>query len=245
MLREKLALAAALISEGDCAYCWWTWPIFSATSFVMVTRLRREGIQPLTILDVGANVGQFGVAAAKRFPKATVHSYEPLPQCFRRLQKASTQLPNLHVHQMALGEAAGSVPFTINSHSHSSSVLPLLKAHTDAFPHAAQTGRITVPMSTLDEQCGSLPLRAPVLLKIDVQGYEDRVLKGGTRILRQIDYIVAETSFQPLYQGELVFMELAELLRGLGFRFARPISFLAHPRTGELLQMDALFVRSK
>jgi FkbM family methyltransferase len=47
----------------------------------MVSALKQQGIHPQTIIDVGANVGQFTIAAAKLFPKLQIHSFEPLPAC--------------------------------------------------------------------------------------------------------------------------------------------------------------------
>ena len=50
-------------------------------------------------------------------------------------------------------------------------------------------------------------------------------------------------SFKPMYEGELLFMDLARVIEEEGLRFARPVGWLSAPGTGEILQMDALFVR--
>jgi predicted RNA methylase len=64
-----------------------TWPKFSLTSFRLVDALRRQRIAPRTVIDVGANVGQFAVAAIRLLEPAMLYSFEPLPGIVDRLQK--------------------------------------------------------------------------------------------------------------------------------------------------------------
>ena len=59
----------------------------------------------------------------------------------------------------------------------------------------------------------------------------------------KIAAMLLETSFKPLYEGELLFMCIARLMEVHGFRFERPVGWLVAPRSREMLQMDALFVR--
>jgi hypothetical protein len=56
-----------------------------------------------------------------------------------------------------------------------------------------------------------------------------------------VDYVLLETSFRPLYEGEKTFMEIARMMEDHGFEFLRPVDWLSDPRNGEVLQMDALF----
>lgn len=220
-----------------------TWPKFSLTSFAMVTALRRQNLMPATILDVGANVGQFAVACAKVYPEAQIYSFEPNPACIAQLRKHVAPLGNVTVHDVALGEQEGEVEFHVNSHSHSSSILPLASAHLDAFPEARESGLIKVKLATLDSLFENRALPGPVLLKLDVQGYELQVLQGARRLLERVDYVLLEASFKPMYEGEPVFMEIDAKMREYGFSFLRPVGFLRAPTSGEFLQMDALFKR--
>lgn len=219
------------------------WPKFSVTSYTMISGLKRQGVLPKTVVDVGANVGQFAIAAAKLFPGVQVHSFEPNPPCAAQLQCNVTKLAAVQVHQLALGRVAGTVDFHVNTHSHSSSILPLANSHLDAFPDARESGVIQVQVSTLDQVFAGQILPSPVLLKLDVQGYELPVLQGGKVFLQSVDYVLLEASFKPLYQNEPLFMEIVAQMRELGFEFLRPVGFLRSPQTGEFLQMDALFQR--
>jgi FkbM family methyltransferase len=235
---------SSLLGSTDAIKAVVSWPEFSITSFNMVSRLAKQGILPTSVLDVGANVGQFAVAAAKLFPNVQVHSFEPVPDCFKKLRRNVSGLGNVKVYPLALGASEGEVMFHINSHSQSSSALPLARAHRHAFPGERETQIIKAKVSTLDQVFADTTLHPPVLLKLDVQGYEARTLRGGTRTLERVDYVVLETSFKPMYEGEVLFMDIVRMMEQQGLRFERPVGWLSAPSSGEILQMDALFVRA-
>jgi FkbM family methyltransferase len=221
------------------------WPKFSVTSFKMISELVRQGLLPKTVIDVGANVGQFAVASAKLFPNVSVHSFEPNPDCVALLKKHVESLGNVLVYPIALGDEEGEVTFHVNSHSHSSSILPLSKNHLEAFPDAREVSSIQVKVFTLDTIFSGIELAAPVLLKLDVQGYEAQALRGAVETLKRVDYVILEASFKPMYEGEMLFMEIVRLMDGYGFSFLRPVGWLNDPNTGEIIQMDALFQRNR
>jgi FkbM family methyltransferase len=210
----------------------------------MVCALKQQGIQPKTIIDVGANVGQFAIAAAKLFsPVTQIYSFEPYPEVVELLQQNVHHLKNITIYPLALGKNEGEIAFHVNTHSHSSSILPLAEAHRDAFPYAQEVKTITVTLSTLDKIFSMVMLEPPILLKLDVQGYEATTLQGGMETLQRVNYVVVETSFKPLYEGEVLFMDIVRLMAEHHFRFLCPIGWLSNPENGEILQMDALFVQ--
>jgi FkbM family methyltransferase len=219
------------------------WPVFSVTSFAMLKGLMRQGIVPAAVLDVGANIGQFSIVAANLFPKATVYAFEPHPAVIKTLTTNCARYKNIRTFPVALGEQAGELALHINSYSHASSFLNLGKVHQEAFPHANETSSVMVPVTTLDEVLHDAYLNSPILLKVDVQGYEPQVLRGGIDTLNRVDYVILEASFKPMYQGELLFLQVVHLMESYGFSFLRPVGLLSHPTTGEILQADALFSR--
>jgi len=222
-----------------------SWPVFSLTSFAMISDLVKQGVVPRTVIDVGANIGQFAVASANLFPHVIVHSFEPNPDCVAQLKDHVRSLNNILINPFALGDMGGQTSFHVNSHSHSSSILRLAEKHQDAFPHAREMCAIQVEVSTLDTVFANVDLNPPILLKLDVQGYESKVLQGGSDFLKRVDYVVLEASFKPMYVGEMLFMEIAHLMERYGFIFLRPVSWLPDPYTGEIIQMDALFQRKR
>lgn len=243
-LFNALKTGLSLLEDPNAVRALAKWPKFSVTSYFMVSGMLKQGIRPKTVIDVGANVGQFAVASAKLFPGCNVHSFEPVPESVAKLKENVSGLP-VAVHPVALGEERGDILFHVNAHTHSSSALPLEDAHLAAFPEAKETATITVEVSTLDEVFENIDLPGPVLLKLDVQGYEPQTLKGGGNTLERVDYVVLEASFKPMYKGEMLFTDVVGSMEERGFRFERPVGWLAAPGTGEILQADALFARNR
>jgi len=209
----------------------------------MVCRLKRLGLQPKTVIDVGANVGQFAIAAGKIFDSATIHAFEPLPDCYAKLQKAASGMTNVRTSNLALGDARGDIDFHVNSFRHSSSVLSLGEAHKRAFPSAREIRKISVKATTLDDACAGTAPEGPILLKLDVQGYEDAVLRGARRLLSKVDHLLLELSFQSLYENEPSFEDMIASLREQGLHMTCAVDFLRDPHTGAFLQVDGLFSR--
>jgi FkbM family methyltransferase len=174
---------------------------------------------------------------------SAIYSFEPIPAVGARLQKNLAAVQSADAYPLALGDYEGSADFHVNKHTHSSSVLRLAEGHRSAFPQAAEAETIKVPMTTLDRFFGERDLREPVLLKLDVQGYEAKVVGGGGETLRRIRWVVAEASLRRMYEGEPLFLDLVELMKSKGFNFLRPVGSLPDPRNGEILQLDALFER--
>jgi FkbM family methyltransferase len=222
-----------------------TWPVFSLSSFAITKQLAEFGAQPKTVLDVGANIGQFAIASIKRFPNCSIYSFEPVKDSYEKLVKNTAAFSNIKCVQLALGDTDASTEINVNSHRHSSSLLELGTAHAEAFPWAKQLGREEIRISTLDSCAATLEFQTPVLLKLDVQGYEMQVLRGGLNTLPRIDFVLLEASFLPLYDGESSLLDLAKLLAEHGFQLVGPLDWLCHPRSGRMLQMDVLFRREQ
>ena len=233
------------VEEPAALWALAAWPKFSLTSYRMLAELRRQGIRPASIIDVGANVGQFAVAARKIYPVARIVAFEPNHGVFQQLQRNLGGMTGIEARCTALGKHTGTLAFRVNADSRSSSFLSLGSIHLDAFPHAREVGVEDVAVSTLDLELGETQLADPCLLKLDVQGYESAVLEGARETLKRVQFVILETSFSPVYEGELPFAEVLKLMSGMGFDLIRPIAFLTHPGTGEILQMDALFGRRR
>jgi len=240
-LKRKILRYLDLLLDPSAVRALLAWPRFSITSFKMISALDRQGILPRTVVDVGANAGQFAIASAMIFSKVVVHSFEPVPEAFSALKENVKALPNIKVYPFALGERRGSCELHVNSHSLSSSILEIDRSHMEAFPDEQQVRTIEVELTTLDAVFDDIDLEPPVLLKLDVQGYEAKTLAGATRTLARCDFVVLEASFKPMYQGEVPFTEILEIMKQKDFEFLRPVGCLSHPKTGEILQIDALF----
>ena len=196
-----------------------------------------------TIVDVGANQGQFARRALAAFPGATIHCYEPLPGPYAKLKAWANPHPNIVVHLMALGEVPGSARFHRHvDHSPSSSLLPTTVESKSLFPQTERQQEVAVTVSTLDDEFPSVPPPPEVLLKLDVQGYEDRVLRGGVGFLKQVDVVIAEYSVAPLYERQATFIDICQELSSAGLVYAGNLDQV-HGSNGEVIFLDAVFVR--
>jgi len=114
--------------------------------------------------------------------------------------------------------------------------------HRDEFPFAAEDGQIDVQVRRLDGLVAELDIRLPLLVKIDVQGFETQVLAGGADVIRRARVVVIEMSFVPLYERGASFHDVYTRMRELGFEFSGILSQLTSPRDGTPLQIDGLFL---
>jgi hypothetical protein len=82
-------------------------------------------------------------------------------------------------------------------------------------------------------------------LKIDTQGFEKNVILGGTQVLSKIDVIKVEMSIVPLYENEILYIEMIDFLDKKGFELYYLENGFSDDKTGKLLQLDGVFVNKK
>jgi FkbM family methyltransferase len=196
-----------------------------------------------TILDIGANEGQFADKMHALFPDTLIYSFEPIPESFDRLEKNFEDIKQIKGINLALGEAAGEIIFNKNESTASSSFLDMADTHKQSFDFAVKTNPIQVKVDTLDNVMSTEKIDLPMLIKIDVQGFEDKVIKGGKEVIRKADMVICEVSFVELYKGQLLFGDTYEIFKNLGFVYAGSIEQLRAPETNKILQADAIFIK--
>jgi FkbM family methyltransferase len=197
------------------------------------------------VLDVGANEGQFVGELRSAGYRGRVTSFEPLSSAHARLRACAMHDSNWTVaERTAIGAAHGSMEIHISGNSYSSSILPMLSKHTEAVPASAYVGTEAVEVNRLDDLFTPSPSDR-ILLKVDVQGYEEYVLNGAPGILGCCRAIFIEMSLVPLYEGQILALALWNRLVSAGFEPWTLEAGFRHPESGRLLQIDGLFVRSE
>ncbi len=196
-----------------------------------------------TVLDVGANVGQFATAARAILPDATIYSFEPLPDCFLELERRMSRTGKFRAFNVGLGADRGELQFNRSSFAPSSSFRKMAALHKQNYPWTVGSEPVNVKVETLDGLAATLDLVDPILLKIDVQGYEDRVLAGGKATCSRAAAIIVEVSFETLYEGQPLFDDIYRSLTGMGFVYKGDLDETAERKTGRNLYADAIFLR--
>jgi FkbM family methyltransferase len=219
-----------------------TWRPLSIAAFRLVHGLAAEGLSFATVIDVGANVGKFSRAALGMWPAATVIAFEALPAAAEEFQAANQLAGRVELHKVALGAHDGTIAFYPHEYSLSSSPLPVPAAIQRRYPWARETPPIEVPVRRLDAVLAGRVLAGPVLMKLDVQGYELEVLAGAPETLASVTAIVIEQAFDAVYQDQPLFGASHRALEQAGWRLVRPLDWR---REGErVAEMDCLYVRA-
>lgn len=196
-----------------------------------------------TVLDVGANEGQFGRRLrAAGFPGEII-SFEPLGRCHAALERTAQSDRSWHVApRAALGAKDDTVVMNISENLVSSSMLPISPQTVGVAASARYVATEEVPLRRLDEM-REATWRAPFALKIDTQGYELEVLKGATTLLPEVPVVLLEMSLVSVYEGGAGFAELYAWMEQAGYRCIGITEGLSDTQRDEQLQADAVFVR--
>ena len=145
------------------------------------------------VLDVGANVGQYGKLLRGLGYSGRIISFEPLSTAYAELQAVSHNDPLWTIApRTAIGDKDDSVQINVSGNSYSSSILDMLDSHVQAAPESTYIGSETVKLSKLDTIAKDYidSKYHSIFLKIDVQGFEMQVLSGASRILGEIDLVL-------------------------------------------------------
>jgi FkbM family methyltransferase len=216
---------------------------FSFASY-KINRTLKGKIETLnTIIDAGANQGQFALMASVFFPEAKIYSYEPLPDIYPVLEKNTANYKSqISTFNIALGDKDANIKFYKNNYSHVSSALPIDNKNNHPNYSQSAANEITVPLSTIDTIASSVEIKKPCLLKLDVQGFEKEVINGAKNTLGLIDYILLEMPFYKLYENQPLFNELNALLNEKGFELFLPMD-VNYGNDNAIIEIDFLYKR--
>jgi FkbM family methyltransferase len=201
-------------------------------------------LQLRTVVDVGANRGQFTLFAAHTFPDARIISLEPLAEPAARFRRVFAKEPRVTLHHAALAPEAGRSTMHVSGHDDSSSLLPITTAQGQLFRGTDEVRTETVRTAPLSEFVDGSSIEEPALLKLDVQGYELEALRACGDLLDKFTYIYAEGSFIELYEGQVLADELIAWLREHGYELVRSYESISDEH-GQTIQADMLFKRSE
>lgn len=154
---------------------------YESDDAAMLDRLIQPG---MVIFDIGANIGWYSLHHAARDPKCRLHAFEPIPSTLHWLERnlALNPLPNVTIHPFGFSDASGTQRFHVYPEGSGGASA----ANNSGRPTVQQ---VEAPVRTLDEFVEETRCK-PDLLKVDVEGAELSVFRGGMRTLSSAKPII-------------------------------------------------------
>lgn len=163
------------------------------------------------IFDVGANIGQTALHLRRFLPRATIHSFEPVPATCTELRRNTAGHPTIQVHPLAMSNATGETDIFVTDNSQLSSL-------------EAREGQTAVRIrtQTVDDFCAEQGITAIDILKMDVEGHELGVIEGARGMLDagRIRCVYGEVGFGAHDGGHTPFPDFHATMLARGFEFA-------------------------
>lgn len=196
-----------------------------------------------TILDIGAHKGQFTKLINKIYNGIEIHSFEPQKRIFNNyLRKYNYGTTNkINFYNFAIGDKEDKIKMNISNKSDSSSLKKINELQHQIFPGTEFSEIQIVNIKNLDDIFFSNLLK-PLLLKVDVQGYELEILKSLKNNIQKIDEILIEVSFEELYEGQALEKEIDAYLSDYNFRLKNQINNIY--KKGKIIQCDRLYIKN-
>lgn len=207
-----------------------------------VALLMRYGID--VVLDVGANTGQYARSLLRAGYGGRIVSFEPLSSARRTLSEHARGIHRWHVVDQALGDCDGRNTIHVAGNSQSSSLLEMLPRHVAAAPNSRYVGSEEIEVRRLDSIFDDYCTPGDrCFLKLDVQGFEQAVLRGARQSLPRCLGVQLEMSLLPLYRGEAMFHELIDFMTEQGFCLMSVTNGFTDRGSDRLLQVNGVFYR--
>jgi len=206
----------------------------------LLENIRENGFSPVTIIDVGANVGDWSRTAASVFASSRILMFDGDPDNEAALLNTVRDIGSRSECFLSLLGPEKKDAVTFYKHkpdigTTGSSILPELTSFEKEV--------ITLPMDTLDSLTDGAALRAPLLLKLDVQGFELEVLMGGRRTLGLSEVVLIEVSLLPYNDGAPLFADVVAFMNEEGFVAFDFCGQFRRQSDHALFQTDVAFAR--
>jgi FkbM family methyltransferase len=200
--------------------------------------LADNGFAPKTIIDAGANVGEWTILAREIFPAAEIHMIEPQTGCASELQSIASTSSLIRFHQVAVTRpGVPQVSMTGGGPLRRGTGAWVLE-YADPSP-----GEQVCEATTLDDLI-TTDASSPILLKLDLEGHEMAALEGAESLLHRVEVIVTEVSLFDINDSHRPLLaDILGFLKARDFDLYDVASLSARARDGRLRQADVVFVR--
>jgi FkbM family methyltransferase len=200
--------------------------------------LRKPGFRPATVIDVGAGYGT--PALYEAFPAAHLVLIEPLRECAHELERWLDTYEGERIETAIGSEKTNTILRVDRESPWLSSIPPRLHAP----PGSSEPEERIVPVTTLDRLYDERGWKGPLGLKIDSEGYEMKVIEGATELLGKTQFIVAEVSVRPRFEGGYTFAEFIAFMHERRFALCDLVDGLKARPDSTAEYLDVLFRRA-
>ena len=198
---------------------------------------------PKDIIDVGAADGQWSKAAHYLFPDSMIYLFEPIPESYENLKNIFKNENKLKIYNCALDNKSGDADFHLNDFKYSSSILEMTEKQKSDFP-ITQNDRIIKIKSYRFDSLEEIDLSKKVLMKIDVQGLELRVLEGFGKKIENPDIIILEMNLENYYKSQPNYAEIFSFMYKQNFeKFMQLNKYTSE--NGNIQYCDILFYKNR
>ena len=199
---------------------------------VALEGLRQRGFQPAVVYDIGAAQGSWTAEAARLWPEARFTCFEPLPAWHDALDEMAAEFGSrVTIVRCGVGDTDGTIEMGVTDDLYGSS-----------FAYGGSS-RARLPVRRLDSLLAEGVIELPSFVKVDVQGFEGRVLDGAPTVLAAAEVLLLECQFIPFCTEMRTLDETIAHVARLGFVPYEFVDFLRRPLDGAMGQCDILFVR--
>jgi FkbM family methyltransferase len=199
------------------------------------------------VLDVGANDGQFGMLLRDIGYRGWILSFEPVRSSLEVLEKVAERHGPWRVFPYALGAANGRLEINVTELTVFSSFLAPREESQRRFPQNRVARKEDVELRRLDDVIGTClsGIASPrIYLKMDTQGFDLEVVKGGESVLRNVLALQTEVSFKGTNHQMPGFMESIKEIQARGFDVADFLPVTSDVDQLSAIEMDCIMVRS-
>jgi FkbM family methyltransferase len=167
----------------------------SGESWFVETVLPKWLTKPHPVLfDVGANVGHYSQSLRKAFPDATIHAFEPNPECWAQLDQMAAS-DRINVHHLGLGTTASrGMIWRHNGNTEHSTLYPEVIEEL----HRKSKSGLEIELGTLDDFLDRNGLEEVDFLKVDTEGHEIHVLRGAAKAIRSLRIGIIQFEFNTM-----------------------------------------------
>jgi len=227
-----------------------TWKLFSLASYKIAIAIKKLGINPDCIIDVGGNIGQFSYSVSKILKPNKLILFEANKSLNNELKKNLSEFSNISIFLKGLSNKPEVRNFNIYRDSQTSSFNEIGKDRNNFFtPDDTKIKEVLeIETDTLDNfillNSKMINNLDRTLLKLDVQGYELEILKGCKENIKRFKWIILEISHDSLYKNQPTFDALYKFLTENNFLLSRPLNYHYQPGSKLIMESDMLFINN-